>query len=251
MRISPSQIKTYHEICPRRWWYERHRPRVPQPSAEFGDRTHALLEHWLQRGITPEQSAPPEQALEAATATSGLGLIPPPAHAEVEIRFAFAFGGATYSGRVDFAAYYARGAYVLIGDHKTIGDLRHAKTEDDLLEDPQRIIYSYWAAQRYRVETVGARWVYYQRATPRRKARARAVEFAERSDMIAERMEDLHKRRSLPIVQARRDDLGPGALPRNLSSCSLFPPHGCPYREECHAGIDPMDALHAAIFLAA
>ena len=244
IKISASQIKTYNDLCPRRWWYDRHRERVQQPSAAFGSEMHLQLEGWLGTG-----AAPNNDTLEGQTATAGLGLIPPPLHAEVERRFAFEYGGALYRGAVDYTVGYVPGESVVIGDHKSIGNLRYAKTEDDLLQDGQRIIYAHEAAERYDVEHVTARWIYYQRATTKKKPKARAVEFSERRGMIRERFEDLHAKRSLPILQARREDRGPSALPRNLESCSLFPPNGCPYRVECHKGIDPMEQLHAAIFL--
>jgi hypothetical protein len=244
VKLSASQIKTYSELCPRRWWYDQNRPRTTQPSAAFGSEMHRRLEIWLGQGI-----APGDDTLEGATATAGLGLIPPPIHAEVERQFKFEHGGALYRGAVDYTVGYEPGERVVIGDHKSIGNLRYAKTEDELLDDSQRIIYAHEAAERYQVEHVTARWVYYQRATPSKKPKARAVEFSERRGMIRERFEDLHERRSLPIIQAKREDRGPSALPRNLESCSLFPPNGCPYKIECHKGIDPMEQLHAAIFL--
>jgi len=36
-------------------------------------------------------------------------------------------------------------------------------------------------------------------------------------------------------------------LPKNLESCHLFPPHGCPHRAECHRGMDPFDLLAASL----
>ncbi|MEC9048904.1 MAG: PD-(D/E)XK nuclease family protein [Planctomycetota bacterium] len=243
--ISPSQIKTYHEQCPRRWWYSRNRPRPPRRDddpAVFGDRVHLVLEDWLQYGTVLDLGT-----REGKTAIAGLGFLPPPKAALVEGKFSFVYDRVKYNGRIDFTTDYEQGQHITIGDHKTIGQLHRHKTEDELVWDPQRIIYSMWGVLRYRVQRVTARWVYYQRVTKSRKhGKSTVVEFTEEADMIRERFEDLHKRRSLPILNARLDDRGPTALPRNMENCNLFPPHGCPYREECHGGLSSIDRLKAA-----
>jgi hypothetical protein len=223
---------------------------------------HAVLERWLEYGTPPvldeyETSTggakvPTARCQAGRTAVSGLGLIPPPLHAQVEIGLTLPYrDGVTYTGRVDYTAGYTRasGGHVIVGDHKSIGSLARAKTHDELREDPQWIIYGHWAAEHYEVERVTGEWVYYQRTTQRRqRGIARKVTISASRSELADKFAEQHERKSLPIVQARRT----GALPpRNLGSCHLFPPHGCPYQRECHAtggGVDPLERMHAAIF---
>jgi hypothetical protein len=247
VRISASQIKTWHEICPRRWYYERYRPRTQNDAAAAGERMHTVLENWLQFGAAPDLSTD-----AGRTAVAGLGLIPPPLHAQVEIGLTIPYrDGITYTGRVDFTAGYTRdrGGHVVVGDHKSIGSLARAKTTEDLAHDPQWIIYGHWAAEYYEVERVTGQWVYYQRTTMRRKrGTARKVEISATRSELADAFASQHERKSLPIAHAKRSGEIP---PRNLASCHLFPPHGCPYQRECHAtggGVDPLERLHASIF---
>jgi len=246
VRISPSQIKTWHDLCPRRWYYERHRKRSQNEAAAAGERMHTVLERWLEYGT------PPDLGTDAGrTAVAGLGLIPGPHVAQVELKFEHEHQGVTYNGRIDFAAGYEPGRFVLVGDHKSIGDIRRAKSIEDLRDDPQWVIYGHWAAEHYEVETVGGRWVYYQRTTKSRpRGRAAKVEFSASRSELRGRFQELHERRSLPIVQARTSGELP---PRNLKSCHLFPSRdpatsGCPYKRECHATLDPAERLHATIF---
>lgn len=247
--ISPSQIASWHGLCPRRWWYDRNRPRTEHPAAAYGTAVHDILEQYQRWGTAPNMLHPDElKARHAKTAVAGLGLLSPPMHAVAEEKFAFAFDRVRYNGRIDWWESYVQHEHVLIGDHKTIGDLARRKTEAELLDDAQRIIYSMWAVLRFGVKTVTARWVYYRRVTKAKKAgKAEAVQFTEGAEQIRERFADLHQKRSLPILDAKLRDLQGHQLPRNLKSCHLFPPHGCPHADECLRDVSPLDRAAASI----
>lgn len=174
-------------------------------------------------------------------AVQGLDLIPPPHVAIVETQFELPYQGVMYNGRIDFLHGYRPGVEVTIGDHKTISKLSRAKTPEQLLEDPQRIIYSAWAAVTFGVSHVRASWVYYQRTNPR----AKRVDLLEDSASIWQRFRRLHGRVGLPIYAAKQIT-HPHAFPRNLDSCQLYPPHGCPYAAECLQGVSGAElAAHA------
>ena len=238
VRISPSQIATWN-TCPRRWWYSRNRPRGPEhPAAAFGTRTHAQLEEWLLHGKPPDPDTD-----EGRRALPGLAYLPLPRTAAVEVQFEMPEGAALYNGRIDFLFGYDPGRCIVVGDHKTTGDFRYAKTEEDLLDDPQRIVYSRWAAKTWGVDEVIATWVYYRR---RGAPKAMTITLSEPSTRTEERFQALHERVGLPIVQGRSEPI-PDSFPRNLSSCHLYPPNGCPFKNECHMGTEPADLLAAAL----
>lgn len=240
VRLSASQIESFWR-CPRRWWYERNRPRGPQhPAAAYGERVHDVLQSWHERGIAPDLGT-----AEGRTAVAGLDKQPPPLKAQAEFKFVFDHGPIRYNGRIDLAFGYRARRSVTVADHKTTSDLRYAKSTEDLADDAQRIIYAHYAATTYGVAEVTARWIYYQRETDRRNPRSLVVEFSESAAQIADRFADLHVRKSLPIVDARAKH--PNDLPRHWDACSLYPPNGCPYREECHASADPLDRLAGAM----
>jgi hypothetical protein len=64
------------------------------------------------------------------------------------------------------------------------------------------------------------------------------VELMESADAIADRFEKLHKKVSLPIIQA--DGVDPQELAPNYAACDDF--GGCPYRKKCFAPL-PLSEL--------
>jgi hypothetical protein len=224
MHVSASQIATWSK-CARKWAYSRVRPRTSNRHADFGSRAHTHAEDWLREGKPPDASVP-----EGKCIIAGLGYLPMPKTAVVEHGFRKVFGGVTYVGRIDFIHGYDPGRIVVIGDHKTTGNLDYAMTEEQLVEDPQRIVYAHWGAEEFDVDYVAAQWVYYRRGTPK----AQTTVVVGHRDSIAERFEEQHRRVVLPLVAAT--GVPPEEIPRNLEHCSAY--GGCPYREECHKGID-------------
>lgn len=244
VHVSPSQIATW-QGCARKWAYSRIRPRSENRYAAFGSRAHTIAEAWLEHGTPPDARTP-----EGACIMAGLDCLPMPGTAEVETRFDETWGGVHYTGRVDFVYGYEPARTVIVGDHKTTGDLRFRKRVDgvtpdgydrekDLREDPQRIVYSFWAMAKFDVEWIGAHWQYYRRKPPH----SVPVFMFEHRDEVARRFDELHRKYTLPIVDANGVD--PRELPRSLEHCGAF--GGCPYREECHAGTSPNERLAFAL----
>lgn len=232
--VSPSQINTFAR-CPRKWAYSRTAERTETAATKFGTKVHTILEDWLLARKLPSPNTP-----EGRCALAGLEHLPMPKTdgLTIEAELLLHYDNVKYVGRIDFALVTPTG--ITIGDHKTTKDLSYAKTEDDLLEDSQRIIYSYWAAQTYGAQEVNAKWVYYQRHPPV----SHTVEFSESSSRIAERFEDLHKRFSLPIIQA--DPERPTSVERNLGACGDF--GRCPYIDQCYKD-DPLPKTNPLDFL--
>lgn len=225
--------------CPRKWAYSRQRPRTSNQWAEFGTRAHTVIERWLVERVAPDPSTP-----EGACIVPALASLPAPGtDLAVEVPIDLVYENVQYVGFVDLLYGYRPHEIVVIHDHKTTGDLKWAKTPEELVDDPQRITYSHWAAQSLSVEHVLAVWGYYQRKPPR----VRLAPVLEHRDSLAARFAKLHRRAGLPIVQAQGKP--PEELPRDLSHCSAF--GGCPYRAECHSTLNPAELAAAALKRAA
>lgn len=232
--VSPSQIHTWRK-CQRKWAYSRTRPRASNKYAAFGTRTHAQLEGWLRDGTPPDANTP-----EGRCAIAGLELLPMPGAAMVEIPIRFEYDGVSYVGIADVLAAGEGSAHVM--DHKTCGSFDFALTAEDLLDDPQRIIYSYWASFVLAAPWVGATWRYLQRKPPRH----RPVSVVEDAPTIGARFVDLHQRDGLPIAQAHAaGPINPEHFPRSLDHCGAY--GGCPYAEECLQGVSPIERAVAAL----
>lgn len=233
--VSPSQVGTKRG-CWRKWWYSRNRPRVQKPSAAAGELVHKVLEHWMRDAVPPDPNTP-----EGRCALPGLPYLPLPGVAAVELRLDMPHEGVHYNGRIDYLYGYEPARVVIVGDHKTTGDFKWVKTSAQLLVDPQRIIYSRWAAITFGVPYVLANWTYYRRGS---KPAARSVTLCESAAAIELRFRDLHRRDGLPILAAK-SLTHPDSFPRNLSHCSAF--GGCEHRGECLANVNPVDIAVGAM----
>jgi RecB family exonuclease len=218
--VSPSQINTFAR-CPRKWAFSRVAERNETPATKFGTKVHEILESWLL-----ERKLPSANTQEGRCALEGLKHLPMPQSEGLHIEhpLEMEYDDVRYVGRIDFI--HVAEAGITVGDHKTTKDLSYAKTEEDLLDDPQRIIYSHFIAQTFGVEDVEAKWVYYQRFPPA----SAVVSFSESSAAIEERFQELHNKYSLPIVQAHGVD--PMELPPNYEACGDF--GRCPFIDQCH-----------------
>lgn len=177
---------------------------------------------------------------EGACVVPALAHLPPPrSDAVCEQPVDFYVEGVHYTGYIDLLHSLAPKVSIVVHDHKTTGSLRWAKTPAELLEDPQRILYSYWGAKVCDVPTVIARWGYYQRKPPA----VRLVEVTESASDIEQRFATMHRAEGLAIAQAHGQP--PETLPRNLSHCSAY--GGCPYRADCHATLTAAEIAAAAL----
>lgn len=241
--VSPSQIDT-RRGCARKHAYDRQRPYRQHPSAAAGDRVHRVLESWLQDRIVPNPATP-----EGRCALTGIHHLPQPGQVLVEhaIRTDLGTPPAAYSMRLDMLYGYAPGRVVVVGDHKSTGDISrlakrvaHEDPSQDFVTDTQRIIYCHWAAEALQVPSVIAHWEYYQRDA---KRDALAVVYQEDRETLRERFDHLHTRYSLPIIQDHGSR--PEEHPRNLAYCRRY--GRCQHMDECHADIPTHTA--AAVLL--
>lgn len=251
---SPSQVETWRD-CKRKWGYSRVRERGPNPAADYGTRCHTLLERWLLHGELPPNDTP-----EGRTVWTGLHLLPMPRSPGLALeeratpvlggpQLALALGLAddalgpavAWDMRKDFR-YGLTADGVVIGDHKTTGDIaKYAKTSETLSTiDPQGVAYTHDCAEHYGVSWVVGQWVYYQRDA---KAKAKAVTFQISRQQARERFAAMHVADVVPMVRARATPIDD--LPRNLEACTKY--GGCPYARECLATVSSQDRAMSAL----
>jgi hypothetical protein len=239
--ISPSQVSTY-KGCPRRWAYSRQRPRAPQDErAAFRDRAHKVAEDWLENAVPPDPKTP-----EGLCIISGIHRLPLPGTALVEHRFDRTFWGVTMTGRIDYLYGYDPGRVIVIGDHKTTGDLKwrkvpgHDDPELDFWWDPQRIIYGTYAAAEWGVEYVAAHWNYYRRDG---KGSEPTV-LVESAEGLAGRFAQLFAQYIGPMWHCY--GAPPENYPRNLSNCRAFG-RLCEFADECLRDVSPIERASSVI----
>jgi hypothetical protein len=211
----------------------------PTAKKDFGLGVHARQENWLGNGIYPDESP------EGLVARQGIrnGWLPAPSKdLLIEHEFVIPMNDdLDLGGRIDCVV---PGKVPIVIDHKTTSNLSWAKTEKELREDTQAILYSVFAALHYNAALVRARWIYYSASNPkkgdRKPAGAKGVEvifnvaslgFLQQWDRICQ-----HVQR---IVEIRTRKLHGKELPANSNSCGAY--GGCYCKEMCQlSGIDKL-----------
>jgi len=243
---SPSQIETWGRVdpetgryvgCRRKWKYNRLRhERVPNPAAEFGTRTHAILEDWIREGRwTPQIAA----SKEGRCLAPGLSYFPVPGQGIAERSVYRPMLGVVWSIKIDSTSEWIPGQSVLVSDLKTTGNLDYVMTPAQLMTNPQRIVYAAEAGLSLNVPEVRARWVYCRRNKPK----AVPVEVCERTDQAVERLRVLTNETVRPMIAANVLPLE--AFPRDglvTGECERY--GGCPHKHTCLKDLDPVDLLN-------
>lgn len=236
MKISPSKIQTYRQCARKYSWEYVHGFKPPSTAKQqFGTDVHAHLERWLT-----EAEMPPETPA-GRTAKQGLHLLPPPdKRLVIEEKFKYFWIDGIYVNGLadvlvppDLADLNGR---PLIIDHKTTSDLRWAKNEDDLRDDPQFLIYSILAMLTWDAPEVFARWIYYAASSPLRGPRQpkgiRAVTVAASAscEQFRKRVETLTA--DMLVIQEITNQKTPANnLPASPQSCGAY--GGCPHQTRC------------------
>jgi RecB family exonuclease len=230
--LSASQIGTWNQ-CKRKWGYSYlDRIKTPShPSAELGQRVHAVLEAWLKDGVPFNLSTE-----EGQIASSGLQYLPLPGSAEVEAGFVVQTETAKYRGFIDARF---REELPVILDHKTTSDLRWAKTEEDLRKDVQATLYAAEAMLRTGSDAVELRWIYY---TTRKPYKSRKVSLVVVKDEIEANF-DAIDRTAAEMLTAYRDNRSGSELPASPTACGAY--GGCPYLALKVCTLSPKDMLRA------
>lgn len=226
---SPTQLEDWR-ACPRKWKYRRLRRLYPVPENEwaaFGVRAHHVREHWLRSAVWTEEIA---KSKEGQCVAAGISYWPRPGEAlgvEIELERVDLLGdGIPWTFKIDDVA--ASSHHYDLGDLKTIGQLARRKTEADLEEDAQRVVYSVWGGPVLRRDTIRSAWSYCQRSPPN---------FAP----VVVESKVAHDRQRLHVINNEaREMLLANIRPldeqdRNRSTCYKYRGHPCAYVEHCLA----------------
>lgn len=245
--FSPTAVTKYHR-CKRLYAFEYNERIKPPPSdkQEFGSDVHKQLERWLKKGKYPDDSS---VGLTAQQAIDKGWLPEPNEKLLVEAMFSYSIKkGLGVAGYIDCVVPpELTKAEPLVIDHKSTSDLRWAKTEEELLIDPQVLIYCVWAMLTYKFPQARARWVYYAASNPKdgspRKPRgAKPVEvlISNQDKQVMNAIEMLIA--DLEAMAVIRKENKPGlSFEPNVEACGSY--GGCPHIERCN--LTPGDTLAA------
>lgn len=238
-RYSPSQIDTFR-LCARKWAFTRILPGRSNKYADLGTAVHSALEAWLINGTALDLTSEVGQI-----AAAGIQHLPRPGLCSIESSFSFETGTARYTGRRDMrfrdTSEGPRAVDVLevIGDHKTTGDLKWAKTPEDLKTDPQGVIYAMSVfKEEPRAKDCELRWVYYRTKKPYKSHRVSLVVTYEET---IERMKGIDATALEMSTFGEKPD--PLTVPPTHTACDAY--GGCPYQNEC--GITPRERMRATM----
>ena len=228
MRLSASQVQTFID-CQRKWGW-RYLDGIEEPpnaSAELGRAVHAELEKYLKGGEIDFTSE------IGYIAASGLQHLPKPGAEGMRVEEEFHFegpSGHTYLGYKDLEM--PRVVY----DHKSTGDLKWQKTEEDLKTDIPATLY---AVDYFRnhpdEESVELRWVYYQTKGTKKSAITVATRYQDETwnrfleiEQVAQQMQEASTKKTLE-------------LPPTINHCGAY--GGCPHQGRCN--LSPSDKWRA------
>jgi hypothetical protein len=150
---SASKISDFR-LCPRLvYWQQVEKLKKPtHPAAALGTRIHKLVENYLLYSAVPT-----DDSLEARAAIASIPFLPPPPLPVDDVEAYFKElhlldSGFFVNGRIDIV----ERAQHRITDLKTTSAEKWAKTEDQLLVDPQAILYALkfinaWSVVRFRL----------------------------------------------------------------------------------------------------
>lgn len=152
---SPSQANTA-KLC-RRLWGFRYLDKIRSPSTPSqarGTALHTVGENWLRDGEVPPDTEIGRRFL------AGVHHLPQPSpDVLVEHEFLFEDGDVHWRGFIDCVD--PTGDMITVIDHKSTKNFYWAKKPEDLKTDTQGIVYAKVTMEKFKVDVVEARWVYY------------------------------------------------------------------------------------------
>ena len=241
--ISPTAITAWLE-CPRKWaWrYIAKIYAAPKASAELGTDAHKQLELYLTKGMPLDFTRPSGAILQA-----GLHFFPAPMtdglQGEGEFYLQSERTGFVYMGKKDVELPPGvpqpqlgfDGSAPIIEDLKTTKDIgEYAKSKDDLLFDPQSVMYAIEAMVRYGTENADLGWVYCQTAKTKksepvtlRMHKDHAVRLFDAVESVATEMQTARD----GAVGRDPSEFIRSELPAVPSQCKAY--GGCPHVANC------------------
>lgn len=247
--VSPSQHVTWRS-CERKWGFQKLLGlRHDSAASILGGEVHAVRERYLVDGAQIDQGT--KAGLIAST---GLHQIPRPGQVWAEVEFSrwlrarsmyAADGGLAWYGIIDMLGLPGEPApseftesCAFVGDHKTTSDLKWAKTEAQLRDDPQWNIYVDYAFSLTDVDRVKTLWHY---VTTKKPLVAKPVVlWAERNDPHRQKViEDLRNEAVLIETVRRKPPRDVNELRPNFAACRDY--GGCPFAGvQCKSSLGDM-----------
>ena len=227
---SASQISTFRD-CPRKWWWNKivGVPTPSTPATELGSEVHAVLETRLKTGEWPDRPS----NVRASRWKQVLGIAQKeepwlPGEtidaANIERAIEIATDVVPIIGFIDWLEPEQR----RVSDHKTIGNMRYAKTEDELAEDLQGALYVVAAHRQY-----GVQWpiTFRHLQLPTKEGTAQTTQYEfEQEDaeaLLDDAIADMRE------MQRLASETEPEGVPAQKSSCRKY--GGCPFVDRCEA----------------
>lgn len=233
--LSVSQLNEFL-LCPRRWGFSYLDGLKGEMthSLLIGLRLHSIQENWLKYGKMPDAHEVMEfnlptgilRALVGQLAVLAHHLLPMPGQCFVEGQYYLETPNTVWRGFKDIVDLTTDP--ICLSDHKCTGNFKWQKTPDDLLTDPQAVIYSADCMSRYNVDRVKLRWIYY-RYTGRPEVRHTDVVLTKEQIAPIVSLLDLRARE---VNEMRRKYRSALELPVNPDACDRF--GGCPYQQRCN-----------------
>ncbi|MGA1752129.1 MAG: RecB family exonuclease [Pontimonas sp.] len=222
--VSASQISTFRE-CPRKWYFDKvvKLPRTSTSATELGSRVHAVLEAYL-RGEVESIDTSDEVGQIAA---SGLEYLPP-VSSVLEIERSLEGDMALDDAPVPVQGYVdvidAQNNEIL--DHKTTSSQRYIKTQKELRDNVQMIMYATAYLRRFPQEShVTLTHIYY--GTKKRWSKKVSVKVSREH---VEAQWTAIKETITQMIEVSRAD-NAGDAPTCYEACDNY--GGCPYRGQC------------------
>ena len=261
--FSASQIATYRD-CRRSWWFQSIMglPTPQRASAALGEAVHTQLEKYLEDGTLPDEST---QA--GRIAKTAIPHAPEPGKVWVEVSMSdrkkrptdveanapipggmpeLHLAGLRANGFIDVLDLSADRPVVI--DWKTTSDMKYAKTADDLLHDPQMVLYGSYALEvcgsmGVPVDEVDAgHVVMLTKGAPQARktmVRMNRAHLAKERERLAETVEEM---------KTYSRCTSPDDVPGEASSCNKY--GGCHFKDKCQAlsmfSASPVAAMFAA-----
>jgi len=224
---SASQISKYRR-CRRKWWWNKIRG-IREPTgagAAYGTMVHNHMERYFKEGICPPTEAMGEEGRSARDAQRLInsGYYPDdidPAHVEPKVWLTVPGMLRPVAGRVDVL--HPRTNSVL--DHKTLKNFKWKKTEQELLNDEQALIYGAVALQHGCTFPIHFSHVYVN--TSNGKVEKVTADITE--EVLSEGWDGLMDTTQDMVATALIED--PKTVPPNAKACGDY--GGCPFRDRC------------------
>lgn len=246
--LSASQVSTFGTTpfggitsgCERKWSW-RYIAGVPDPAGEgaiSGNKIHKHLERWFKAGTFPSgNDVEARAAIAMAQHLAKQGIQYP--QERVEEPFEIELQGVKWRGIRDLV--YQDGDALVVHDHKTTSGLQWAKTEEELKEDVQSVLYARVAFEES--DVVDLQWLYGTREKNKQKhVLVQQTRFNITRNEVESAMPPIIAagKRILELYEATPH---PNELPANLHLCKAF--GGCPYWDVCD--LSPLQRAQAVI----